>query len=295
LEGEAQLQQKGVRLDGHMDLSARVGHLNSLYEQGAINDEEYNNRAAALHVAKEILDCCISGNIPQLELLFRENPNLDLNNISENEATLLHIVASSVRQGKSKPQVLKHLLENRLQVDKKKSGQTALLSICAQSNFPNAAECARILTSFGADARASATIQGKGTAFTCIQGAVESGGSAELLEVLCKAGANPNDTLEPHGPVLNYCIIEGLVDQAISLLRNGANPNTTEINNGATALASAITSGLTEVVKALLDRNVNVNAPIMKDQKVTGKEFAKYMADKGQGNNAQAIARLLGH
>jgi hypothetical protein len=30
------LQQKGVRLDGNMDLSVRVGHLNGLYEQGML-------------------------------------------------------------------------------------------------------------------------------------------------------------------------------------------------------------------------------------------------------------------
>jgi hypothetical protein len=63
------LQSKGVRIDGSMDLSTRVGHLNGLYEQGiiylgdsliyflgAINDEEYNRRAEALHVAREILE-----------------------------------------------------------------------------------------------------------------------------------------------------------------------------------------------------------------------------------------------
>jgi len=260
-------QQKGVRLDGLMDLSVRVGHLNGLFEQGAINDEEYNKRAEALHVAKEILDCCIAGNIQQLQRLLNDNPNLDLNNVTENEATLLHITATSVRQGKSKPGVLKVLLENRIQVDKKKSGTTALLSICEKSNFPDAAECARILIQFGADVTASATIQGKGTAFTCVSAVIASQGSAELLDVLCKSGGNPNDQCEPHGAVLNHCIIEGLEEHALALLRNGANPNSVERDSGACALASAITSGYAEIVKLLLQRGANVHAVIMRDQK----------------------------
>jgi len=290
------MQQKGVRLDGHMDLSVRVGHLDGLYEQGAINDEEYNKRAEALHVSKDILDSCVAGNTRRLEELLNENPNLDLNNITENEATLLHITATSCRQGKSKPGVLKILLENRIQVDKKKDGTTALLSICEKSNFADAAECARILLSFGADVRASATIKGKGTAFTCVSSIISSQGSAELLDVVCKAGGNVNDQCEPHGPVLNHCIIEGFVDHAIVLLNNGAHPNSVEKENGASCLASAITSGYVEIVKLLLQKGVNVNQVIMRDQKVTGKELAKYMSTKQPNSStAQEIARLLGH
>lgn len=290
------LQQKGVRLDGNMDLSVRVGHLNGLYEQGAINDEEYNKRAEALHVAREILDAVIAGNVKRLEELFEENPNLDLNNITENESTLLHIAVSSIRQGKSNPGVLKALLDNRMQVDKKKDGATALLSLCERPNFATAAQCASTLISYGADARISAVVKGKGGGFTCVIAIIEAQGPADLLDVILKAGGNPNDQCEPHGPLLNHCIIEGFDEQAKVLLNNGANPNTVEKNNGACALASAITNGSVEVVRLLLEKRANVNAPIMRDQKVTCKELAKYVADKKPGDaNHAAVAKLLGH
>jgi ankyrin repeat protein len=289
-------QQKGCRLDGLMDLSVRVGHLNGLYEQGAINDEEYNKRAEALHVAKEILDCCVAGNTTRLKEILAENPNLDLNNVTENESTLLHISATAVRQGKSKPAVLQILLENRIQVDKKKDGQSALLTICDRSNFKDAAECAKILTSFGADARASATIKGKGSAFSCVSAIIASGGAADVLEVILKAGGNPNDTCDPHGPVLNYCIIEGFEEHAKVLINNGADPNSKELENGACALASAINGGYVDIIKLLLSRNVNVHAPIMRDQKVSCKELSKYMLEKTpNGPNVRAIATLFGH
>jgi hypothetical protein len=51
----------------------------------------------------------IAGNVNRMQELFNENPNLDLNNITENESTLLHIAVSSIRQGKSNPGVLKVL------------------------------------------------------------------------------------------------------------------------------------------------------------------------------------------
>jgi ankyrin repeat protein len=151
-----------------------------------------------------------------------------------------------------------------------------------------------------------------------------SSSSVHPSHVVVKAGGNPNDQCEPHGPLLNHCIIEGFDEQAKALLNNGANPNTVEKNNGACALASgtdhfllvfrfvwlglvfslawhfshflAITNGSVDVVRVLLEKRANVNAPIMRDQKVSCKELAKYVADKKPGDtNHAAVAKLLGH
>jgi hypothetical protein len=46
-----------------------------------------------------------------------------------------------------------------MQVDKKKDGSTALLSLCERPNFASAAQCASTLISFGADARISAVVK----------------------------------------------------------------------------------------------------------------------------------------
>jgi len=282
-----------VRLDGVMDISVRVNHLNGLYEQGAINDEEYGNRAAALHVASEIIECATQGKHVRLEEIFQENPNLDVNAITENEASLLYLATGSVMRGKSNCQVLEVLLKNRSQVDKRKNGLSPLLQVCEKSNFSNAHNVAKVLTTYGADVKATSTIQGRQTSFSCLVGAIESNGSSALIEVLCKAGANPNDTLDPHGPLLNYCIIEGLLDQAMVLLDYGANPNTSEVAQGATCLASAITNGHVEIVKKLLSKGANTNAAIMRNQQLSAKELAKYVASKDSSSNAQEIARLL--
>jgi len=271
----------------------RVSHLNGLLEQGAIDENDYQNRAAALHVASEIITCCANGNSAQLKNVLLENPNLDVNAITENEATPLHIAANAIRSGKSNPKVLEVLLEHRAQVDKKKSGITALLTICEKADFPAAAESARVLIARGADAKTTAPVQGKGKSYSCISAAVSSGGSAALIENLCAGGASPNDTCEPHGPILNHCIIEGYPDQAVVLLSYGADPNSREIETGATCLASAITSGSVSVVKALMQNGANTSMTIMKDQKVTAKELAKYMAASDNSSAVQEIARIV--
>jgi len=167
------------------------------------------------------------------------------------------------------------------------------LSLCSSPNFSSSAECANILISYGADAKASATIQGKGKAFSCVSAIIDAQGPAALLDVILKNGGNPNEQTDPHGPILNHCIIEGFIDSAIVLLNNGANPNTVELENGATCLASAITSGLVDVVKLLLQKGANPNQAIMKNQKVTAKELAKYVAAKSNDANVQEIARIL--
>jgi hypothetical protein len=46
-----------------------------------------------------------------------------------------------------------------MQVDKKKDGATALLSLCERPNFASAAQCASTLISYGADARISAVVK----------------------------------------------------------------------------------------------------------------------------------------
>jgi len=245
-------------------------------------------------VAQEIVECATRGNHLRLAQLFDENPNLDVNNITENEASLLYLATGCAMKGKSNAQVLEVLLKSRSQVDKRKNGLTPLLQICERANFSTATELARVLITYGADAKATSTIQGKQTnSFSCLVGAIESRADSSLVEVLCSAGADPNDSLEPHGPILNYCIIEGMIDQALVLLDYGANPNSVEISNGATCLASAITGGHVAVVKKLLSKRANVIQPIMRNQSVTPKELAQYILKKGSTSSAQEIANLF--
>jgi len=285
--------QKGVRLEGTMDLSVRVSHLNGLLDQGAIDDDEYEKRTAALHVCAEIIDLCSRGDTNGLTRILQENPNLDLNAVVQNEANLLHITTQQLRNGKSNPKILEILIGRGIVVDRKYQGLTPLLQICERANFRNAAECVRILTENGADAKAASTLKGKGVPFSCITGAVDSGATKEVIEILCSRGADPNETLDPHGPILNHCIIENMPQQAIILLEFGADPNSRELQTGAIPLASAIGAGQVDVVKALLKRGANKNIPIMKDQKVNAKELAEYMAKNDNSHSFQEIARLF--
>ena len=84
--------------------------------------------------------------------------------------------------------------------------------------------------------------------------------SAKVVEILLKAGANPNAEFPSGETVLMTASFAGNVDVVKALLARGANVNATEIAKGQTALMWAVSEGHRDVVRALLDQGADVNA-----------------------------------
>eukprot|EP01127_Copromyxa_protea_P011444 TRINITY_DN2874_c0_g1_i1.p1 TRINITY_DN2874_c0_g1~~TRINITY_DN2874_c0_g1_i1.p1 ORF type:complete len:361 (-),score=67.22 TRINITY_DN2874_c0_g1_i1:201-1283(-) len=287
---EQKQQLVGSRLEGNMDLSNRVNYLNSLLDQGSITEEEYATRAEPIRVASEIINACINGDVNALRTVLQENPNFELDSIIEQEATPLAVAVTSITHNKGSPELVKLLLEQRSKADRTVGGKTPLATLCSYASCRNAAPVAKLLIQYGANAKATGTVQGSRSAQSCLACAVASGGSPELIEVLCQAGASARDEIDST-PMVNWCIIEGKTEHAITLLEWGADPNSREPSKGATCLASAIANGYTEVVKALLGRGASASLPVMRDQSMTAKELANHLASQG-GAHAQ-IAGLM--
>jgi ankyrin repeat protein len=77
--------------------------------------------------------------------------------------------------------------------------------------------------------------------------------------------------------ILNEAITAGNLSSVWSLLDNGVNPNAPD-HFGQTPMFVAVRDGQTEIVRLLLDRGVDVNAPI---ERVHGRGPLYYAADRG--------------
>jgi len=249
-----------------MDLSTRVNYLNSLLDQGAINEEEYQRRAEVLENIGKMVAAVHQGNDSTLENLIRENPTIDLNQIQEGGSTILHIAVESILRGKGSHQVLEILCRNGCSPDPVSNGFTPLLTLCqyAQS-CKDLKECLNVLIKHGASVSQSVRASEKGIsnqARFCLDFALTSFAPPDAIQLLCEKGADPN-TLTEDVPVLNWCCINSKVDEARILLKYRANPNSRVPGVGANCLASAINDNNVELVKLLLAHGADKRIPVI--------------------------------
>jgi len=269
----------GAQLTGTMDLSTRVQYLNSLLEQGSIDENEYQTRAEPLQVANSIISACSTGDVRSLEQLINENPLMNMDAICEKEATPLSIAVSSAQNGRGNSKILSLLLSKGAQPNRRKNGFTPLLTLCERANFADAVNCARVLIEGGADAKATTIVPGK-EPISCISLAVKSNANSELIRLLCQNGASPNDLLDPHGPILVNCIIEEQLETASVLLQCGADPNGRQTGLGASCLAIAINNRHVQIVEQLIQHGGDRDAPIMRDHKTSARQLVAELAKK---------------
>jgi len=261
-----------------MDLSTRINYLNNLYDQGTIDDKEYAERSAALQIIAQVVEACISGDADTVENLLSSNPQIDVNMIRENQSTALHLAGETVITGRAEPRLLEVLLKHGAEVNARRRGETVLHSVCDRARSPVAQECVRILLKYRADVNAAPVLREgeEGSLKSSLGLAVENGASLETIRLLCQAGASPNSQTSD-GPVLNYCIVNDLADEAELLLQHGADPSSREVQQGATCLASAIAAGNDKLVKLLVQRGADRNAHIMNGQSATPKMLVESM------------------
>jgi ankyrin repeat protein len=249
-----------------MDLSTRVNYLNSLLDQGAINEEEYQRRAEVLENIGKMVGAANKGDEDTLERLIRENSNIDLNQIQEGGSTILHIAVEAILRGKGDHRVLEILCRNRCAVDSVTNGFTPLLTLCqyAQS-VRDLKECLNVLIRHGANVKQPVRASEKGisnqTRFA-IDFALTSFASPDVIQLLCENGADPN-TLTEDVPIINWCCINGKVEEARILLNFRANANSRVPGVGANCLASAISENNVELVKLLLAHGADKRIPVI--------------------------------
>jgi ankyrin repeat protein len=285
-------QTQGCTLTGVMDLSTRVEYLNSLLEQGAIDEQEYVKRAEPLEVAQTIIQACTTGDIRTLEKTLNDNPYMNVDLIAEKESTPVSVAVSSIIAGRGTSAMLKVLLSRGGQANRRTNGMTPLLSICKKPNLPDVVNCARVLLENRGDATATTIVTGKTEPISCISYAVEARASPDLIKILLENGASPNDLLAPHGPLLVNCIIEEYPEIARVLLEFGADPNCRQTGLGASALAISITNKYVQMVELLLQRGADRDAPIMRDQKTSARQLVAELVKKDPGTY-QRIERMF--
>ena len=81
-----------------------------------------------------------------------------------------------------------------------------------------------------------------------------------MVEMLLKAGANPNAAQAYSETVLMTCARSGALEAVKALLARGADVNAVETSEGQTAVMWAAAEGHTEVVRALVERGADVRA-----------------------------------
>jgi len=274
-----------------MDLSTRVNYLNSLMDQGSIDDKEYAERSADLQIILEIVNAVCEGNVERLKPLLEENGHL-LSLIFENESNVLHLAVEAVLTRNASAEIVRLVLEHRaVDVNGVRKGYTPLLSLCTRCRTPNAEASLKHLVQYGADVNKGAVIKvGEKETITPLAAALTGQAPASVIKLLCDNGADPNTNTED-GPLLNWAIIYGKDEEARTFLEHGANPNSREFQQGATCLASAVFDGKIEIVKLLLRHGADKNAAITRSQQATVKELVKQL--KSGNPSIAAIESLL--
>jgi len=265
---QKQQQQPSAVLTGPvMDLSTRVNYLNSLYEQGSINDEEYQKRSEVLQIVGKIADCVMNGDDVTLRQLLNDNPQLDLNQVQENEATIVHIATDAICGGTSNSRVLEVICSRGASADSVRKGLTPLLNLCQYINkVQDAEDCVRVLLNHGASVKAAVRDNNSPNyTRTSLDLAVTGSAPIEVIKLLCQYGADPNVNTD-QGPLINWCCIYGKVDEARIILEARANPNSRVPGVGANCLASAINDNNVELVQLLLKYGADKNAPVLLSQ-----------------------------
>jgi len=282
---------KSVYTGPPMDLSTRVNYLNSLYDQGSIDDKEYSARSADLQMVLEIVNAICDGNVEKLKPLLEENGHL-LPIIFENESNALHLAVEAVLTRNASSDIVRIVLEHRSEdVNSVRKGYTPLLSLCTRCRNINVEEAIKLLIRYGADLNKGAVLkEGEKLTITPLAAALTGQAPTSLIKYLCDNGADPNTNAED-GPVLNWAIIYGKDEEAKIFLEHGANPSSREFQQGATCLASAVFDGKIEIVKLLLKYGADRNASIMRSQQATAKELCRQL--KANNPNIAAIESLL--
>jgi len=288
---QKQQQTKAIYSGPPMDLSTRINFLNSLLDQGSIDEQEYAARSQDLQTVAAIVGAVSRGNAGELKSLLEENGHL-ISIIYENESNIIHLTVEAIMSGKAGADCLRIILEHgSVDVNSIRRGYTPLLTLCGSASSSDCEEAIKLLCHNGADANKGAVLkEGEKQTITPIAAAVTSGASAEVLKILCQRGADPNTNTDD-GPCLNYCIIYGKTEEAKVLLEHGANPNSREFQQGATCLASAVFEGNVEIAKLLLKHGADRNAGIMRGQQVNAKTLAQQL--KAKNPNIATIEQLL--
>jgi len=275
------------------DLSTQINYLNDLLEKGAINEAEYDQRAERLHRIGDAVTAITTGNNKELQSILKAHRNLDLNNVSERSATILHLAITSAIKGKAGADVIQTLMDERLDVDTVHNGFTPLLRVCDAAPFAAAADVAKALLKARADVNFAAKLANQ-KHWTPLSAAVARSHSGALVQALCEAGANVHVELED-GPVVFHAVVYEQVEVARVLLAHKANPNARDPDQGATALASAISSGNVELVKLLVAAGADKSSPVMKGKPQTAKDLVAQLLRNDSGNASyQEIQRLVG-
>jgi ankyrin repeat protein len=271
------------------DLSVQIANLNQDLDQGKIDEDEYNRRAAPLFVIGDVIQALVAGDGKKSLEILKANPSLPIGEVSQNNLTALHVAISSAIKGKLGADVIDALLQAKCPVDAVHNGSTPLFRICDANPFPNAVSVAKSLIRGGANVRFAS----KGTNLTSLSAAIQRGHPTDLISVLLDAKADPNVSLES-GPILNHAAIYDLTDLALLLLKAGADPNSREPEQGSTPLASAISSYNVELVKALVSSGADKTLPIMRAHKATPKDLAARLANDNPGDDKfQTILKLV--
>jgi len=271
-------QQAKTRYTGPaMDLSTRVNYLNSLMDQGSIDDKEYAERSGDLQIVLEIVNAVCEGSVEKLQPLVEENGHL-LSIIFENESNVLHLAVEAVLTRNASSEIVRIVLEHRaVEVNAVRKGYTPLLSLCTRCRNPNAEASLKLLVQYGADVNKGAVLkEGEKQTITPLAAALTGQAPASVIKFLCNNGADPNVNTED-GPVLNWAIIYGKDEEAQIFLEHGANPNSREFQQGATCLASAVFDGKIDIVKMLLKYGADKNAAITRSQQATVKDLCKQL------------------
>ena len=245
----------------HLD---EVALVNTLIRAGARPDVADDTGATPLYLA------CTNRNADAVSALLAAgaNPNAAL---LSGETVLM----TCARAGNAT--AVRALLGRGANVNVKESAhnQTALMWAAAQSHSP----VVQALLARGADVRARSreyaqTVTSEVTqragreelnysvprgGMTALLFAARSG-DAESIRLLVAAGADVNDALPDGASALIVAAHSGHRQAAMTLLEKGANPNANAV--GYTALHAAVLRSDVELVKALLARGADPNAPM---------------------------------
>ena len=217
-----------------------------IIDHGAHVNIANKNGLTALMIA------CERGNIDVINVLLEAGSDPDITDASGNTC-----LQCSVLQGCS-IEVLQTIIDHGAQVNAtNKNGQTALMmaSDCGYLNGIN------MLLRAGADPN---VINANGS--TCLHFASRHGSSKEALQTIIDHGVNVNATNKKGHTALMMASEFGHLNGIHVLLKAGAQPNITDVYGNTCLHFPVIQGRRIEVLEAIIDHGVDVNASTKKGQ-----------------------------